>query len=215
MLRCVVTTPWENALGDGLRWRTMTQSEPDTRNRFPSADLAIGSFSRQGPWVVEPDAMPWRNGIDELRRLNRAEIPRLLAPRRVPPVRRLVLIVTSIGFVLARWYFVDRPRGRSASRWGLSRRLRRVFERLGSTFVKLGQIISSGEGLFPNELVTEFRLLRDRVAPESFSEIREVVERELGAPLDEVFASFDETPIAAASSNRSTTWSSSRLTSST
>lgn len=143
--------------------------------------------------------MPWRKGIDELRRQNRREIPRLLAPRRIPPFARLVRIVTSIGWALSLWYFLDRRRGRSTSRWGLSRRLRVVFEKLGSTFVKLGQIISSGEGLFPEELVTEFRLLRDRVAPESFAEIREVVERDLGAPLDEVFASFDETPIAAAS----------------
>ncbi|MFZ4514822.1 MAG: ABC1 kinase family protein [Acidimicrobiia bacterium] len=160
-------------------------------------DQAVGSFSHRGPWLVDPTEMRWRRGTDELRLRTRAEIPRLLAKRTVPPIRRLIRIVTSIGWALGAWYLFDR--GRERSRAELSRRLRITFEGLGSTFVKLGQIISSGEGLFPDELVREFRLLRDRVAPESFAEIREVVERDLGAPLSEVFARFDETPIAAAS----------------
>ncbi|MCU1456097.1 MAG: putative unusual protein kinase, partial [Actinomycetia bacterium] len=87
----------------------------------------------------------------------------------------------------------------TVSRNGLSRRLRKSFERLGSTYVKLGQIISSGDGLFPEELVREFKLLRDRVAPESFEAVRTVVESDLGRPLDEVFLAFDPVPLAAAS----------------
>ncbi len=92
-----------------------------------------------------------------------------------------------------------RERGTSASRAGLSRRLREAFERLGSTYVKLGQIISAFEGLFPDELVTEFKKLRDQVPPEPFPAIRSVVEADLGRPLEEVFARFDREPIAAAS----------------
>ncbi len=75
-------------------------------------------------------------------------------------------------------------------------RLRPAFERLGPTYIKLGQIISSGEGIFPEELVDEFRLLRDRVPPEPFSTVRRTIEEELGRPLAEVFVSFDRTPIA-------------------
>ncbi|HEX6310919.1 MAG TPA: AarF/UbiB family protein, partial [Acidimicrobiia bacterium] len=74
-----------------------------------------------------------------------------------------------------------------------------AFEHLGSTYVKLGQIISGGEGLFPPELVAEFRLLRDQVPPESFADVRAVVEQDLGRPLHALFASFDEEPLAAAS----------------
>ena len=66
-------------------------------------------------------------------------------------------------------------------------------------FRSLGQIISGGEGLFPEELVTQFRLLRDRVAPESFDDVRAVIEADLGRPLGAVFAEFSETPLAAAS----------------
>ena len=60
--------------------------------------------------------------------------------------------------------------------------------------MKLGQIISGGEGLFPDELVAEFKLLRDQVPPEPFADVRAVVEVELGGRLDELFAEFDEDP---------------------
>ncbi|MDP9441756.1 MAG: AarF/UbiB family protein, partial [Actinomycetota bacterium] len=73
------------------------------------------------------------------------------------------------------------------------------FERLGPTYIKLGQILSSGEGIFPDELVSEFRLLRDRVPAEPFSAVRRTVEAELGRSLEAVFSSFDQTPLAAAS----------------
>jgi ubiquinone biosynthesis protein len=65
--------------------------------------------------------------------------------------------------------------------------------------VKLGQIVSSGRGLFPAEVVDEFRELRDRVPPAPFAEIRRVVEQELGRPLEEVFAEFERECVASAS----------------
>ena len=79
---------------------------------------------------------------------------------RIPPVGPFARTVGLIGAALVPWYLLDRRAGRVASRAGVSRRLRRSFERLGATYIKLGQIISSGEGLFPEELVGEFRLLR-------------------------------------------------------
>ena len=77
--------------------------------------------------------------------------------------------------------------------------MRRTFERLGPTYIKLGQIISSGAGIFPDELVAQFSLLRDKVPAESFEVVREVVESDLGRPLEDVFATFDRKPLAAAS----------------
>ena len=59
--------------------------------------------------------------------------------------------------------------------------------------------MSSGQGIFPDELVAEFKSCRDRVPPEPFSHVRQVVEQELGAPLETVFARFDPTPLASAS----------------
>ena len=53
--------------------------------------------------------------------------------------------------------------------------------------------------MFPDELVAEFRLCRDQVPAESFAVVKSTVEEDLGRPLEEVFASFDPVPIAAAS----------------
>jgi ubiquinone biosynthesis protein len=67
-----------------------------------------------------------------------------------------VLTVGSrLGRALGGWYLTDRRRGGATSRAGVSRRLRQAFEKLGPTYIKLGQILSSGEGMFPEELVSE------------------------------------------------------------
>src|SRR5262245_42758869 len=117
----------------------------------PSPDLEFGAFSDRGPWVLDPDEVPWRWEIDRLRRGTRQEVPRLLARGRVPPLARLARTVTVIGGAVAGWFIFEY--GRPQSRRGISRRLRHAFDRLGSSYVKLGQIISGGEGLFPDELV--------------------------------------------------------------
>ena len=163
----------------------------------PSPDLEFGSFSDRGPWVLDPDEIPWRWEIDRLRRGTRQEVPRLLAPGRFPPLGRLARTITELSGALAGWLVFEYRRPQS--RAGISRRLRKAFGHLGSSYVKLGQIISGGEGLFPDEMVTEFKQLRDRVPPETFEDVRAVVEVDLGGTLEELFSSFDEIPIAAAS----------------
>ncbi|HEX9530146.1 MAG TPA: AarF/UbiB family protein, partial [Acidimicrobiales bacterium] len=128
------------------------------------------------------------------------EVPALTRRRRVPPGGRVLTVGARLGLALAGWYLIERHTGdQSTSRSGLSRRLRRAFERLGPTYIKLGQIISSGEGIFPEELVGQFRLLRDRVPAERFELVRAIVEADLGRPLEAVFRSFERAPLAAAS----------------
>ncbi len=163
----------------------------------PAPDTAFGAFSDHGPWVLDLDAIPWQWDIDRIRRGTRREVPRLLAPGRLPPLGRLARTLVEIGNALGGWLLFEWRR--PSSRVGISRRLRLAFERLGSSYVKLGQIVSGGEGLFPDELVAEFKLLRDQVPPEPFDDVRAVVEIDLGGSLDELFEWFDETPIAAAS----------------
>jgi ubiquinone biosynthesis protein len=169
------------------------------RTRSAPVDLAVGGFSDDAPWLVERDELPWLIGLDLIRRATKDEVPELLRRRRLPPLRRIGRVSSQIGWAVAIWYLRDRRRGRSASRAGLSRRLRIAFQRLGPTYIKLGQILSSGEGIFPPELVGEFKLLRDRVPAERFSDVREVVESDFGRPLDEIFAEFSTEPVAAAS----------------
>ena len=162
-----------------------------------SPDLAFGAFSDHGPWVLDLEQIPWQWDIDRIRGGTRREVPRLLAPGRLPPLGRLARTLSEIGSALAGWLVFEWRR--PSSRAGISRRLRKAFEHLGSSYVKLGQIISGGEGLFPDELVNEFKLLRDQVPPEPFDDVRAVIEIDLGGTLSELFAWFDETPIAAAS----------------
>jgi ubiquinone biosynthesis protein len=168
------------------------------------ADLTIGAFSAHPPWVVDPASLVWRRGAGRLRRATQAQVPGLLRRRRVPPGARVVRVAAELGGALLQWYVIDRRAARrqgrpELSRAGLSMRLRRTFQHLGPTYIKLGQILSSGEGLFPAELVSEFRLLRDRVPPEPFDTVRAVVEQDLGATIEETFSSFDRQPLAAAS----------------
>src|SRR2546423_642729 len=164
-----------------------------------SPDLAIGSFTDEGPWIVDPDAMPWRRDVERLRQQAREQVPRWIEPGHLPPLGRLAQVVGRVGGALAVWAVGARRRGPPHSRRDLSRRLRVAFGHLGPTYIKLGQIISGGEGLFPEELVAEFKFLRDRVPPEPFDAVRRVVELDLGRSLDDAFASFERRPIAAAS----------------
>ncbi len=78
-------------------------------------------------------------------------------------------------------------------------RLRRSFEELGPTFVKLGQLLSTRPDLLPEAFIEEFTKLQDDVQPLPFSVVRETVERELKRSLSDAYASFDEKPLAAAS----------------
>ncbi len=163
------------------------------------ADLAVGAFSDHAPWLVDPDAMAWRRAVPAMRRVVERSLPELTRPRKVPPGLRVVRVAAHLGWAVGVWALRDRRKDQSRSRAGLSRRLRRAAEALGPTYIKLGQIISSGEGLFPEELVTEFKKCRDRVTPETFATVRTVVEADLGRPLEAVFTHFERTPLAAAS----------------
>jgi ubiquinone biosynthesis protein len=77
--------------------------------------------------------------------------------------------------------------------------LRLALEELGPTFIKLGQILSTRPDLLPPDFVTELVRLQDAVPPEPWEPIKASIEAELEQPLEEVFPTFDPTPIAAAS----------------
>ena len=165
------------------------------------SDLQWGAFADDAPWVLDREAITWWADAEQLRRLAQREVPTLITPRRFPPGRRGVVVTARLATAVVPW-LVRRKRGRAEGSAGiadLSQRLRLAAEVLGPTFIKLGQIISSGEGLFPAELVEEFKRCRDQVPAEPFDVVRRTVESELGRPLEEAFASFDVRPLAAAS----------------
>jgi ubiquinone biosynthesis protein len=78
-------------------------------------------------------------------------------------------------------------------------RLRLALEELGPIFVKFGQAVSTRRDLLPPDIADELAKLQDRVPPFPGALARTLIERAYGRPLTEVFASFDETPLAAAS----------------
>jgi ubiquinone biosynthesis protein len=82
------------------------------------------------------------------------------------------------------------------TRW---QRLRMVLEELGPTFIKFGQIISARHDLLPDELIDELSKLQDEVPPFESRNAVEIIEKELEAPLAEIFQSFEEVPEASAS----------------
>jgi ubiquinone biosynthesis protein len=164
-----------------------------------AADLELGAFSDAGPWLVPNEAMTWQHGIGELRARTAARVPELVRRRKIPPVARAAVTGWHLGGALLGWKLIDQRRNPETARAGLSRRLRVAFANLGPTYIKLGQILSSGEGIFPEELVREFKFLRDRVPAETFDTVRAVIEAELQKPLEAVFDDFSTEPIAAAS----------------
>ncbi|MDR3540176.1 MAG: AarF/UbiB family protein [Desulfosporosinus sp.] len=78
-------------------------------------------------------------------------------------------------------------------------RIRQVIEELGPTYVKIGQIASTRSDIIPEEILKELEKLQDNVPSFSFAEVRQIIEEELGTPLEKIFSSFDERAIAAAS----------------
>ena len=93
----------------------------------------------------------------------------------------------------------DRARRASHRAHQRGRLLRWSFARLGATFIKVGQVMSSRSDLFSPGIIAELRSLQDRVPPFPFTQVRQIVERELGAPLDRRFRAFCPTSIAAGS----------------
>jgi ubiquinone biosynthesis protein len=78
-------------------------------------------------------------------------------------------------------------------------RLRRILEELGPSFIKIGQLLATRPDLVPAELAEEFKNLYDGTTPSPFPEVRQVIEGEMGRPIEAVFTSFEEEALASAS----------------
>ena len=78
-------------------------------------------------------------------------------------------------------------------------RLRSIFEELGATFIKFGQVLANRPDLLPPDVITELAKLQDDVPPFPFCQVQEILAKELDLPVEDVFARIEETPLAAAS----------------
>ena len=77
--------------------------------------------------------------------------------------------------------------------------LRMALEELGPTYIKLGQILSTRPDLIPVDFLQELSKLQDKVPPFPAHAARKIIETELGVMLENLFAQFDDTPLASAS----------------
>ena len=116
-----------------------------------------------------------RHGLDEI----------ILATHLFRPFRFL--------YYLAPWNWIPRTRGPRGVR------IRRALEDLGPIYVKFGQILSTRRDLLPDDIALELAHLQDDVPPFPGSQARVAIEAALGAPVEEIFRQFDETPLASAS----------------
>ncbi len=89
--------------------------------------------------------------------------------------------------------------GEALARQSHETRVRMALAELGPTFIKLGQLMSTRPDIVGQEQAKELQLLQSDTPADSFEQIREIVESELGQSIEEVFAAFDEKPIASAS----------------
>jgi len=88
--------------------------------------------------------------------------------------------------------------GRNTTEFSVPKALRVLFEKLGATYIKLGQFVASSPTLFPKEYVLEFQKCLDKTDPLEWSIIKGVIEQELG-PVSKSFAYVDPKPLASAS----------------
>ena len=92
-----------------------------------------------------------------------------------------------------------RKRAVEEAELSLPERIRLVFEELGPTFIKLGQLLSTRPDIFSEEYIEEFRKFQDKVPPFSFDKAIQQIESEFKRKVDELFLEIEKEPIAAAS----------------
>lgn len=91
------------------------------------------------------------------------------------------------------------PDGESLARLSQEARIRMTLSELGPTFIKLGQLLSTRPDIVGPKLAEELTKLQSNAPADDYDYVRKTIEDELGQRLEEVFASFNPTPVASAS----------------
>src|SRR5271168_2873582 len=106
--------------------------------------------------------------------------------------------ISRLDLEFAKEFFKDQD-GESLARLSAETRIRLALSELGPTFIKLGQILSTRPDLVGVPLATELQRLQDEVRSDPPEAVRAAVLAELAHSVDELFASFDDQPLASAS----------------
>ena len=114
----------------------------------------------------------------------------------------LLLLVEGSGLAPAILRFarlLARPRTSGAAGTRPGQRLAAALSELGPAFIKLGQMLSTRADLLGEDVAADLSLLQDRLEPFPATDARLAVEAELGRPIGELFAAFEDDPVSAAS----------------
>lgn len=129
-------------------------------------------------------------------------VPKTIQVQDLPRINEISLVLAANGFghlLSLVGLNATLPAGTDASSGPFARRARQVLIDLGPTFVKLGQVLSVRPDILPQDVLTEFESLQDRVPPMGVEDVQWVVEHELGCAIEDVFESFDPDPLGSAS----------------
>ena len=102
----------------------------------------------------------------------------------------------------SRWIFIlfaVSPWQIYSSNKALGERIRLALEEAGPIFIKFGQLLSTRPDIIPTDITKSLHKLRDDLPPFPTDLAKEIIEKELGSPIENVFSEFESTPIAAAS----------------
>ena len=126
--------------------------------------------------------------------------------------REIISIIIAYGFrdiiaVTPILKIVNKPiskvnikyKGVDLRKFSRGQRLRMALEELGTTFIKLGQILSNRNDILPKDITDELSKLQNHVKPFDENEAIDIIEKELGKTIEETFESFERTPKASAS----------------
>lgn len=169
-------------------------------NRRPGEAFPQRGYARDDAWSCGGWALVVRRdpalGGGEVAQ-DAVPIPPVTTTQRVRDLGRLVAATSTMAGASRRTW--ARRRAGEAAVDALVDELRDGFEHLGPTYVKLGQMVASTPALFPDPMVRGFAGCLDEVRPLDPSVVHRVIAEELGARADEIFASFDDRPLASAS----------------
>ena len=127
-----------------------------------------------------------------------------LAPKHLARFKEIASVLAEFGFGFLLTY-LKRPNQLETIDINeyrlneLAGNLKKMLEKLGPTFIKLGQVLSTQKDILPKPIQEELEKLQDQVTPVPFNKMTAYIENNIGASLTELFLEFDENPIASAS----------------
>ncbi|EFH88433.1 ABC1 kinase family protein [Ktedonobacter racemifer] len=146
--------------------------------------------------MAKPQGLGMANGSFSLEAVQRPFFPLKIGFRLGELLAHTGFHVTRFGALLL-WNTLGKQR--SSSQALLGRSIAELCASLGATFIKIGQILSTRHDLFPQEIIAPLAKLQDRVKPFAFRHVQAAFLAEFGRSISEMFAEFEEQPIASAS----------------